>query len=456
MTLSLLLALGSCRTDRNPADGTQTDPNPDTEQTAAPESGEPETQTSYILVRSADAGIAERTLVRKLGNELAGVCKQLETRADDRLDGVTGTLILVGDTARQESRVTFRNSGSYTVRRVGGNLVIQGADELALDYACAAFVAYVRENGMQFPEGYCYDGQVGAGEDKRVLVADQKNGTVSVYDLSEGFVQDTPSWSVRAAYSAIAGIKVRENPKYGTVVAVCSGTSARSTGTLELFSYPDGQRVWRTDLTAYNPHSVEVSPDGKIAVAASSEGNEVRFFDTADASGQTYAAVTFTDAHGVLYDPAQTCYWVIGGSRLAAYRAEFGADGTIAVSQVSGSSYSLQTGGAHDLQAVAGTNRLWITTGKAVYQFDPATGEFLTTYQDSAVFNRANVKGISSFPDGTVCEVIPDGKLSAWTASTVRCSYQLPFSGGTLNRTLDLPEDVHIYKIRAFVTDYRY
>lgn len=166
MTLSLLLALGSCRTDRNPADGTQTDPNPDTEQTAAPESGEPETQTSYILVRSADAGIAERTLVRKLGNELAGVCKQLETRADDRLDGVTGTLILVGDTARQESRVTFRNSGSYTVRRVGGNLVIQGADELALDYACAAFAAYVRENGMQFPEGYCYDGQVGAGEDK--------------------------------------------------------------------------------------------------------------------------------------------------------------------------------------------------------------------------------------------------------------------------------------------------
>lgn len=450
-----LLLLGSCRTDQLPADGTQTTAAPGTEQTAAPGGSEPE-ENAYVLVRSADAGISERTLVRKLGSALSDFCEQLETRADDRLDGVTGQLILVGDTARQESRVSFRNSGSYTVRRVGEALVIQGADELALDYACAAFVAYVRENGMQFPKDYCYDGQIGAGEEKRVLVADQKHGTVSVYDISDGFVQDAPIWSVRAAYSAIAGIKVRENPKYGTVVAVCSGTSARSTGTLELFSYPDGQRVWQTDLTAYNPHSVEVSPDGRIAAAASSEGNEVRFFDTADASGSTYAAVAFTDAHGVLYDPARECYWVIGGSRLAAYRAKPGADGAILVSSVSGSSYSLPTGGAHDLQAVAGTDRLWITTGAAVYQFDPATGDFLTTYQDSAVFNRANVKGISSFPDGTVCEVIPDGKLSAWTASTVRCSYRLPFSGGTLNRTLALPEDVHIYKLRAFAADYRY
>ena len=453
LALFLLLPLGGCtfgKETETPGSGTPTGSESGT--------GELRPDQPYLLVRSAGAGSVEKKITGKLYSTLSGVCKQLEVRTDDNVSEAEAKshLILLGKTAMAESNLTFENDGGFTIRRVGDNLVICGGSATALDYACLYFTSYVQKNGFHFPEGYRYDGQAGAGTDKYVLIADQGSGKVSLYDLSGGYVPDTPSWSARTAYGAIAGMKVRETAKYGTVVAVCSGTSSVKNGTMELFTYTAGKRVWKTTSTAYNPHSVEISPDGKLAVAASSEGNEVRFFDTGDESGMSYASVTFTDAHGVLYDPDLKCYWVIGGKQLAAYSASMAADGKITVKAVAGKSYTIPSGGAHDLQPVAGEDKLWISTSPAVYQFDKKTGTFASSYTGSGDFNRGNVKGISSFRDGTICEVIPDGKLYNWTTTTVKCSYILPFSGETLVLELALPANVHAYKIRAFIADYSY
>ena len=451
LALSLLLPLGGCMFGKE----TET-PGSDTTTESEIGTGELTPDQPYLLVRSASAGSVEKKITGKLYSALEDFCEQLEVRTDDNVSEaeMESHLILLGKTAMTESDLTFENEGDFTIRRVGDNLFICGGSTLALDYACMYFTSYVQKNGLNFPEGYRYDGQAGEGTDKYVLIADQGSGKVSLYDLSGGYVPDTPIWSVRAAYGAVAGMKVRETAKYGTVVAVCSGTSSVETGTMELFTYTAGKRVWKTTFTAYNPHSVEISPDGAIAVAASSEGNEVRFFNTGDENGASYTSVPFTDAHGVLYDPELKCYWVIGGNQLAAYSASMASDGKITVNAVSGKTYTLPSGGAHDLQPVAGEDKLWISTSSAVYQFDKQTGSFASSYTGSDNFNCENVKGVSSFRDGTVCEVIPDGKLYDWTTTTVQCSYILPFSGETLVLKLALPTNVHAYKIRAFIADY--
>lgn len=467
LVLCMLPVLGGCRLGQAPggqgdntaaASGTGDGVGDGTGSGGGGGSGELTPDGAYLLVRSASAGSVEKKITGKLYSALEDFCGQLEVRTDDNLseDETASNLILLGETARPESRLTFESEGDFTVRRVGDNLVIGGGSALALDYACVYFTSYVQQNGLSFPENFRYDGKAGEGEEKYVLIADQGSGKVSLYDLSGGYVPDTPIWSVRAAYSAVAGMKVRKTTKYGTVVAVCSGTSGSRTGTMELFTYTAGKRVWKTTLTAYNPHSVEVSPDGAIAAAASSEGNEVRFFSTRDESGATYASVSFADAHGVLYDPELQCYWVIGSNRLAAYSAAVGADGKVTVSAVAGKAYTIPSGGAHDLQPVAGENRLWVTTHATVYQFDKDTGTFSAFYDGAGDFNQANVKGISSFRDGTVCEIVPDGDLYDWTANSVLCSYLLPFSGETLVLQLALPTNVHAYKVRAFISDYIY
>ena len=119
--------------------------------------------------------------------------------------------------------------------------------------------------------------------------------------------------------------------------------------------------------------------------------------------------------------------------------------------------YTAPTTNIHDLQPVAGdSGKFWLSTGSNVYQVDKETGTFTTDYKNNKIINRSDVKGISSFEDGSVVFVYPDGKYKIWTSKSVVCSYILPFSEAEIFLTIDFPSGVHVYKVRAFVSDYIY
>ena len=48
-----------------------------------------------------------------------------------------------------------------------------------------------------------------------------------------------------------------------------------------MYEYPSGKVLWAaSSYAAENPHSIEISPDGRIIAVASSTGGEVRFYNT--------------------------------------------------------------------------------------------------------------------------------------------------------------------------------
>lgn len=87
-------------------------------------------------------------------------------------------------------------------------------------------------------------------------------------------------------------------------------------------SYVKGQKLWEyTFPTAQNPnnHAVELLPNGNIAVcgfgdgtAASTYGNWVRIYNTADATGASYAQVNIIAPHAVMLDTIYHRLWVGG------------------------------------------------------------------------------------------------------------------------------------------------
>ncbi|HEY0273607.1 MAG TPA: hypothetical protein VGC22_10510 [Chitinophaga sp.] len=86
--------------------------------------------------------------------------------------------------------------------------------------------------------------------------------------------------------------------------------------------YVKGQELWQYTFPAAqdpNNHAVELLPDGNIVVAGfgdgtatSQYGNWIRVYNTADATGSTYAQADIIAPHALLYDTAYHRLWVGG------------------------------------------------------------------------------------------------------------------------------------------------
>ncbi len=210
--------------------------------------------------------------------------------------------------------------------------------------------------------------------------------------------------------------------------------------------------LWHTNMAADNPHSIELMPNGVIAIA-SSTGGEVRFFTTdQESSTACSASVALEDAHGVLWDEEKEVLWAVGRNVLAAYRVELTADGGVAETEESDLRAAISSDHAHDLAPVYGNqDALWITTGSHVYQFNKTKRTFTTGYKGGILLNRSGVKGVGSFDDGSIVYIYPDGWFKSWTS---RSAYLLNASNGMRVEILKSDEG-HFYKIRVWDTRYQ-
>ncbi|MFE3644692.1 DUF6528 family protein [Streptomyces sp. NPDC059169] len=224
-------------------------------------------------------------------------------------------------------------------------------------------------------------------------------------------------------YPDEAKVRTRRGRTYVLITA--------SFGFAAVVEYPSGGRYWGGALAPggieLNPHSIELLPDGDVAVAAST-GGVVRLYaaarsapghgrarGNADEHGP-YASYPLAEAHGLQWDPRLKVLWALGRDRLVALRP-----GGTAERPTLTSSFEVPLPGphGHDLLRVAGRpDRLWVTTGSAVLQYSTTRRAFVQDFAGAREVSRANVKAVGNDPlTGGVVSTAPERGLAEtwWT-----------------------------------------
>ncbi|MEU8512352.1 DUF6528 family protein [Kitasatospora sp. NPDC048722] len=200
-----------------------------------------------------------------------------------------------------------------------------------------------------------------------------------------------------------------------------------------------GATRWATDAgAAANPHSIELLPDGNVAVAAS-DGGWVRVYTASQGPRATaHAEYPLPGAHGVQWDRRTGLLWALGDDELDALRV----GGTPAAPTLTAvRAVPLPGRGGHDLAPVlAAPGRFWVSTLGALWQFDTAAGRFTPVRLASRAAER-DLKSVGDEPGtGRLLTVAPEH-----TAPCDWCTSVLTFHrpGGT--RVL---RGTHLYKAR--------
>lgn len=359
--------------------------------------------------------------------------------------------ILIGVTNRPESLQAKEGLGvnEYVIRAVGTKIVILGGTDAMTYRAMKAFLEMLGE-GSEFKLAKNLDMRVEVERgDYLIALTNQGDSVLEVYDVSGGVLDENSLvWSYKMPYYNIAGTKLRHSEKFGDVALVVCGSNHGY-----MISYPEGELLWSTETAANNPHSIELMPNGVIAIA-SSTGSEVRFFTTTEKLSKKPAAImSLEDAHGVLWDEENQVLWAIGRTVLTAYKVTLNADGSVTVAEDTSRRAVIPSDYAHDLAPVYGnTDSLWITTGVHVYQFNKTTKTFSTEYDGFKHLNRSNVKGVGNFDDGTTVFLYPDGEFKSWTTKSI---VLLRNQDGQMVKEELKSETGHFYKVRVWDARYQ-
>ncbi len=257
-----------------------------------------------------------------------------------------------------------------------------------------------------------------------VALTDQLNGKVRLVRMdAPGWDEAEWEWSPKPEdgcfdwekFINVSDVRLRKSEKYGGYVML----TCASLGFAGIIGYPSGKPVWtlkNSDLI--NPHATELLPNGNLCVA-SSEGNSVRVYAASQEMDCGYAEAFFEDAHGLLYDPEREVVWALGKHFLTAYRVG-GTDADPTLTEAEEFRTPLPTPYGHDLQPVYGDpRRMWITTGKGVYQFDKTTLQWVD-YEGQAQISHPYVKSIGNQPgSGDVVRCLPNGTQQPWNTDRV-------------------------------------
>ncbi|GIO99107.1 hypothetical protein J14TS5_41930 [Paenibacillus lautus] len=249
-----------------------------------------------------------------------------------------------------------------------------------------------------------------------------------------------------SAWGLPTDAKLRWNSVSGSHSMIVSD----SAGLAAIVAYPQGDKQWGLNVGG-NPHSVELLPDGNLAVAAS-HGNWVRvYLSSLGADAVDYAEFPLAGAHGVQWDPQHELLWAVGDDDLVALEIAGTSEKPI-IREARRT--TLPTSSGHDLQPVYGNpDRLWVSTGRHVYQYIKSKNEFDETYADHEFISRANVKSVGNMPSGLVVTTVPDQLVRAETGCSFNdwCTDTVDLSPA--KRKAVLPGSA-IYKARVWCAGY--
>ena len=191
-----------------------------------------------------------------------------------------------------------------------------------------------------------------------------------------------------------------------------------SEGLVAVVAFPDGEVYWATSVAGANPHTVELLPDGNVAVAAS-DGGWVRLYAASLGSRcGRYGEFPLQAAHGLHWDARTGLLWAVGAFDLVALACNRSA---LHPQLFEVARYPLPDIWGHDLAPVArDPDRFWVTTDLGVHQFSVPEAAFVP-YPDRSRVDRHEVKCVGDDPaTGQLLLVAPGaGNPCAWCTSTV-------------------------------------
>ena len=356
---------------------------------------------------------------------------------------------LIGDTERKESIALSEGIGEneYRVKVVGNKIVAVGGSSLALARGVGALLAAIDFEGNTLPGDLNIVGTVGGHSDMLVGMCNQTTNTIEVFDISMGRMDATSIvWSCKAPTSAISGFKLRNYEPYGDVVLITGGVTAA------IVDYDTKETIWYTNNAPENSHSIELMPNGVIAVGGT-VGHDIHFYNlNGDDPTKVLFEMPHHDAHGVLWDEENQVLYGAGSAMLYAYTVTLNADGTVDVVKDEDKSVTMPDTGAHDLQPYFGdTNLLLVTSSKYVYIYDKTTKEFTDALEGVKGAVRKSVKGIGIYPNGDMIYIYPDGLQELWCSTILnyvkageeRVSVEINAASG------------RFYKCRVWMADYQ-
>ena len=357
--------------------------------------------------------------------------------------------ILIGnvDCELTESEKEGLGAEQYKISVKGDKIIIVGGCDASTARGVNIFLKTLLSHD------YCFDkneDDVGSLPTGGYLTAltNQSENLIEVHDISEGITVESRIWAVKIN-GGIAGVKYRVHKDHGEVVlGTCGG------GFGGMYSYPEGELLWSTTATANNPHSIELLPNGIIAIA-SSAGNEVRLFNATDSYSETYdASIPLNDAHGVLWDEKYQVLWTIGLNKLDAYKITLADDGTVTYERDKSLSAKIPATDAHDLAPYYGDeDMLLVTTGTLCLKFEKKNGRFTSAYGNYRDAQHEHVKGIGIFEDGSMVYIYPDeGGHAQWTSASV---VFLKKTEDSFEAVTQVSEMGHYYKCRVFSNKYQ-
>ncbi len=169
-----------------------------------------------------------------------------------------------------------------------------------------------------------------------------------------------------------------------------------------------------------SPHSAELLPDGNIVVACSTDGtadgDKLKLYkvDTANSPASAPAAVySLPFGHNAVWDRGNEVLWATADNVLNSYTYAY-SNGRPALELKETIPLPVGQSSAHDLFPVYGENKLWLSTGSAVYKFDVSSKSF---EKFPGRTNTSNIKSVSSGPgDYPVMMLRP---TESWWSPTV-------------------------------------
>lgn len=386
-------------------------------------------------------------------------------------DDPEGALILVGNTSKTPEEFTSLkgSEAGYVLGALDGSAILCGDGGLVVK-AAREFISLLFPKGSEKVSLELADAKVAAFAKaaypalddfgtKPIALADQKNASIAVYDLSSGkepifkyeFKPKTANgFSLNGYGNRVDEARLRYSEKWGTYIIMFTSSS----GYVGVAGYPSEKCLWQVELKGTSPHSIEYLPSGMIAVASSGGSDTskgfIRLYATDKCNGKdTYAEARLTSAHAVLWDETREILWAMGSSEIVAY--EIGDDPSKpTLTKIAGYGCKDMKGG-HDLSAICGNDdQVWVG-GSIIRVFDKTSGKLISNYAGSNQIESGSVKCICSFPDGTAARTVATGVYADHNTDRFNL-YE--FSGSVAISVGYVFEGRAFYKARSFYAEY--
>ena len=255
-----------------------------------------------------------------------------------------------------------------------------------------------------------YDDAADPNPPRKFVAAEQRSGTIGVYYDYPG---RTPALQWQWSAKGDPNVREKDRGLFGVPdeCKLCEGGRTiimnDSLGGAAGLDVMSGLCRWYVNAGG-NPHSVDMLPDGRVAVA-SSTGATLKIFDVKDhpfepEKQKVVMALDLEGGHGVVWDAARNSLFALGYHRL--YELDY-SPATMSVKVRNCWSYAKTCGDAwgHDLLPDGG-NGYYFTNHTGVWHFNPETGRF------TLARTFKSVKAFSPSPSG---DLVTIPRESWWT-----------------------------------------